>query len=413
MKILVIAAAYPHSGHLFSGNFNEKSVLALAELSSGVTVLAPRPYIPSLLSSLVPRWKVYTHIRAHEVRNGIPVYRPACPQLPRVAGAFWVDPGAFLWCHRVAKNLHRRTKFDAIISFDLLGAGGCAWRIGQALGIPASGWATGNDVRVPAASPYGRIVMRALNRLDIVFYQSRELLEKAAELLGISPLRMPPDRHVVLPRGIPEPPVLDKIAMRDQVRAGWGVTADQIVVLSVGRILRDKGVFELLDAVSLAAARDPRVTCMLVGSKPAFDETTSVKRWLNQRPELRERIRLLPACDPHKVWEYLCAADIFAFASHREGMPNSLLEAMAIGVPTIAFAIPPVLEIDTGTGSLHLVPPLDTAMFSEEILRLANSPDERRRIGERGKALAMDRFMVQKNMSAALSLLTQVVAKSS
>jgi glycosyltransferase involved in cell wall biosynthesis len=37
---------------------------------------------------------------------------------------------------------------------------------------------------------------------------------------------------------------------------------------------------------------------------------------------------------------------MFAFTSHHEGMPNSLLEAMAMGVPAIAFAIPPVVELE-------------------------------------------------------------------
>ena len=62
---------------------------------------------------------------------------------------------------------------------------------------------------------------------------------------------------------------------------------------------------------------------------PAFDETNSVQKKLDQTPNLKERVKLLPACSPDQTWEYLCAADIFAFPSQQrfEGMPNSLLEA--------------------------------------------------------------------------------------
>ena len=89
--------------------------------------------------------------------------------------------------------------------------------------------------------------------------------------------------------------------------------------------------------------------------------------------------------------------DIFAFASHREGMPNSLLEALAIGVPAIAFAIPAVLEIDAGAGALLLVPPLDTVQYAEALVQLAASPADRVRLGEKGRERVLARFMVREH----------------
>ena len=124
---------------------------------------------------------------------------------------------------------------------------------------------------------------------------------------------------------------------------------------------------------------------------------------------LRDRVLLLPACKPDRVWHYLCAADIFAFPSHEEGMPNSLLEAMIMGIPAIAFAIPPVREIEAGTGALITVPTLNTELFSEAILRLAASPAQRIYIGERGRSRVMDRFMVQKNMAEVVERLAHLV----
>jgi glycosyltransferase involved in cell wall biosynthesis len=132
---------------------------------------------------------------------------------------------------------------------------------------------------------------------------------------------------------------------------------------------------------------------------------------LNGSPNLNSRAKLLPACPPNKVWEYLCAADIFAFASHREGMPNSLLEAMVMRVPSVAFAIPPVVEIEAGRGGLVKVPPFDVNIFAEEILRLAASPHERAHIGEKGKAEILSRFMVRRSMGTALGHLNRIARK--
>jgi teichuronic acid biosynthesis glycosyltransferase TuaC len=410
MKVLVVTPTYPHAGHPISGIFNERSVYALRKLCDRVEVLAPRPYAPLFLS-FVPRWKAYAAAMRHELRNGVPVYRPATPVIPRIGRSLWVDSVAFLFCRQMARRMHRHTQFDAILSFDLLGTGGLAWRLGRDFGIPASGWATGGDVRFPASSSYGKVVIRALKNLDVVFYQSNELLERAAALLGVSADRMSPDRHLVLPRGIPEPPLLPRAKIRNQLRSELKIANEAILVLSVGRISRDKGIFELLEAVSLAAARDPRISCIVVGSLPAFDESMDFQKKLNQTPGLKDRLKLLAVCSSDKVWDYLCAADIFAFTSHHEGMPNSLLEAMAMGVPSIAFAIPPVLEIEAGTGALVKVPPLDSMSFSEAILRLAASPEERVRIGERGKTHIQDRFLVRENTAKALRRLAQAVER--
>jgi glycosyltransferase involved in cell wall biosynthesis len=304
--------------------------------------------------------------------------------------------------------MHRRTRFDAIISFDLIGAGGLAWRLARDLQLPASGWATGGDVRFSASSSHGRAVIRALKNLDVVFYQSRELLEKAAGLLGISPAQLAGTRHTVLSRGIPEPPRISSADARDRLRAKWGVKADEVIVLYLGRIARQKGAMELLDALELVASRDPRIRGVLIGSKPGFDDTSCVEEKLRGVASLRDRVVLLPECDPDDIWENLCAGDIFAFPSHGEGMPNSLLEAMAMGLPAIAYAIPPMRELEAGTGGLILVPPLDWRLFAEAVLRLSACRDERMQLGDKGRAVVMDRFMVGKSMAEALRRLNAV-----
>jgi glycosyltransferase involved in cell wall biosynthesis len=267
---------------------------------------------------------------------------------------------------------------------------------------------TGNT---PASSSYEKMVRRALKNLDTVFYQSHDLLNKAALLLGIVPSEISPDQHLVLSRGIPAPPSLPKKAIRHRIRKEWGVAEDDILVLSIGRIYREKGVFELVHAVALAVTKNPKITCVFVGSSPAFDETYVVQKMLNEMPNLCRHITLLPACPSEQVWEYLCAADLFAFTSHAEGMPNSLLEALAMGVPAVAFAIPPVVEIAAGTEGVWLVSPQDITGLAEALVRLAAAPDERSRRGAIGKNQVLERFMVHTNTAIALDRLTEVVRR--
>jgi len=253
-------------------------------------------------------------------------------------------------------------------------------------------------------------VARTLRSLDLVFYQSRELLERAADLLQVPPREMSAARHAVLARGIVEPPIIAREELRARARAALRVPDGELLVLNIGRVSRAKGIYELITAVSAASTRHRGIHCVVLGSLPSFDETLEVGMLLDGLFEGRRPVRLLPACAPERVWEHLCAADIFAFTSHHEGMPNSLLEAMVMGVPAIAFAIPPVVEIDAGRGALVTIPPFDTARFAEAVVRLASaSPDERARLGAKGKARVADAFMAGKNMHSAVGRIAQIV----
>jgi glycosyltransferase involved in cell wall biosynthesis len=297
--------------------------------------------------------------------------------------------------------------FDAILAFDLAGTGGVAWRLGQDLRIPAGGWATGGDLRVPSSSGLADVVRRALTRLDIVFYQSHELRRNAAMLLGKSRDDLNGHQHVVLPRGIVEPPELPTREVRNRLRAELQVREGQHLVLSIGRLTRPKGVFELVEGFALAAARDPQLQFVMVGAHPGFDDSEAARRKARSLHSLDGRLAILPACPPDKVWEFLCAGDIFAFASHNEGMPNGLLEAMAVGLPAVAFGIPPVLEIDGGTGALMTVPPFDRHRYADALLELSASGSVRSQMGARAQEVVRQRFDVRRNVESALLHLRQ------
>ena len=407
LNLLLLAPSYPHPGDAFGGAFNHRCAVVLRKLCGAVEVVAPRPWAPRLLSRLSARWQVYAAIPASETRDGVLVIRPAYLQLPRIPVAFWSDLGSYLAIRQTVAGMHRRAQFDAILAFDLVATGSLAWRLGRHLNIPAASWST-QSVPITEQSVLAGSVLRAASGLDLMFYQSAEKRTEMANLLRVPESQLEPERHKVLARGVPEPPPLASAEVRARVRSELGIADDQILVLAIGRIDREKGVYEFFDAAAMATARDPRISVLLVGSRPALDETAAAEAQLDRIPGIRQHLRILPACRPEKVWEYLCAADLYAFPSQREGMPNSLLEAMSMGVPALASAIAPVVEIDGGTGAVALAPPLDAARFAEELVRLAADPVERRRLGAAGQARVRERFDVHRNMGIAFEALVRM-----
>lgn len=411
MNLLIVVTNYPHAGHPSSGAFNERSVCALQELGHRVEVLAPRPYVPRRLAACHPRWRAYNQIVEHETRHAIPIYRPAYVQLPGMGAVLRPDQCAYLSCARRLSERHKVEPYDAILAFNLIGAGGLAWRLARRLGIPAAGWATGNDVRVPANSAHGRAVRIALQCLDLKFYQSAELLEQAARLCGLPQEVFSTKRDVVLARGI-EPPPAPAPEARRSLRGRLGVRPDQLMVLFVGRIVKAKGVFELVDAIRLARRERGEITCVLVGAQAGFDDSAELLEHVRATPELAPHVQLLPACAPAAVWQYLNAADLFAFPSHREGMPNSLLEAMAAGLPALAYAIAPVLEIDNRLDALKLVPSRNLEELAGSLVELARNPDLRRRVAATGKTRVLGHYHVKRSMAEAVRRLNALAGRS-
>jgi glycosyltransferase involved in cell wall biosynthesis len=401
VKLLLIPPQYPHPAAEWVGTQNEHSALALQRIVERLVILTPRPYAPRLVG-VTKRWRAYSRIPREHVRRGIRIHRPGYPVLPKVLQAFWPTRVAFLFACHLARRLHREVGFDALLSFDLNLTGGLAWRLGRDLGIPACGWATGSDIRANPQSPSGRGVRETLRNLDLVFYQSPELKGLGAELLGLRAQDLPADQHIVQSRGIIEPETSPGDDVRYSVRSRLRVANDQLLILYLGRIVRGKGLFELVEGFADLSRLHTKLVLVAVGSIPGFDHAPDLRERVRSLPGLNGRIQVLPACGHHQIWEYFKAADIFAFPSFKEGMPNSLLEAMLGGLPAVAFSIPSVQEITRFGRGLIEVPAYDFEKFSEAVLELAADPSLRHEIGARGRAIAREQFSAHKSMRAVI-----------
>ena len=400
LNLLLIPASYPHPGAEWAGIFNEHSALALQRDVRHIEVLVPTPYVPRLLASS-DRWRTWT--ARERLQRGVRVHRATYPVLPKIFQGFWPTRAAALFVRRRARILHGRVGFDAILSFDLARTGGLAWRLGRDLGVPACGWATGTDIRHGPGTSLGRSVREALAKLDLVFYQSGELKTLGAALLGTHVERLQPDRHVVQARGVGEPDTFPGDEVRHALRSSLGIRENQVVVLYLGRIARGKGVFELVEGFSAWGRANADLVLLLVGSRPGHDDARELERTARVLPVPAGRIQILPGCEPQRIWDYFRAADIFAFPSFREGMPNSLLEAMLARLPAVAFSIPSIQEITRFGKGLVEVPAHDFPEFGKALLELAADPSRRQAVAERGRTIAREHFSIRTCMRAVVS----------
>lgn len=159
-------------------------------------------------------------------------------------------------------------------------------------------------------------------------------------------------------------------------------------LLAVGRLVAKKGYPVLLQALSEVADGGRRVRCQIIGAGPL---QSSLQRSIDELG-LRDCVELRGALTRQEVTAAYREADAFVQASvvladgDRDGIPNSVLEAMSSGLPVVASAVAGIPEvIDHGVTGV-LVPPGAAHDLADALLTLADDPVLRRRLGQNARA---------------------------
>jgi glycosyltransferase involved in cell wall biosynthesis len=169
---------------------------------------------------------------------------------------------------------------------------------------------------------------------------------------------------------------------------------DGPVVGSLGRLDSQKGYDVLLRAV----AGLPDVEVVLVGDGP---ERPALER-LARELDVDGRLSITGwTAEPRSR---LPSFDVFALPSRYEGFPLSIVEAMLARLPVVATPAGSVAEAVSHGETGLLVRPDDPGGLADAIHRLVKDPDERRRMGERGRAVALERYTAER-MAASFEAL--------
>lgn len=171
-----------------------------------------------------------------------------------------------------------------------------------------------------------------------------------------------------------------------QLRKALEIPSCTTVLLTVGRLSREKGHCDLIEAVARVHRTHPSCPFRLVvvGDGP---ELSTLKQLA---VTLGVSNYVIFAGHQSNVNAYYTIADIAVLPSHSEGSPNALLEAMAAGLPIIATAVGGIPEIATPGKSALLVRSKDPGGLAAAICSLLNDGVLRRRLGESARARAMD-----------------------
>ena len=193
-------------------------------------------------------------------------------------------------------------------------------------------------------------------------------------------------------------------SVRSKIRSDMNTSDDSIVFLFVGRLKREKGVFDLFNAFRKVCKKTPGVELWLVG-----DVEENVQQQLDtlQCSECSVKFIGYTTC-PEK---YMQAADVFCLTSYREGFGSSVIEAAACKVPTIGSNIYGLTDaiIDKKSGLLVNVGDVDDIAF--KMLELSKDKLLRNRMGEFAYKNALDKFDANKITSQLFFILKKNIEK--
>jgi glycosyltransferase involved in cell wall biosynthesis len=183
--------------------------------------------------------------------------------------------------------------------------------------------------------------------------------------------------------------------------------SNEFVISVVASLYENKGHKVLLEALALLKDGYPNIRCQIVGEG---EEEAKLKK-LVQDLHIESQVHFLGI--RWDIPEILSSSDLLVLPTiAREGLPLSILEAMAYGVPVVASAVGGIPEIIEHDKNGYLVPPKDPRALADCIEQLIKNPDKRRNMAQEGFLTYQDRFQAQTMVSKIEHLYESSIGKA-
>jgi sugar transferase (PEP-CTERM/EpsH1 system associated) len=249
----------------------------------------------------------------------------------------------------------------------------------------------GYDLDMLTGLPQRRRIFRraAYAMADAVVTVTRELRDYHARQAWLSP-----ERIRVIYNGVDTQTFFPRPEARVILRKRFDLPEQRFIVGTVGRMVPIKDHPTLLRAVEILIERGIDAHALLVGSGPALELN---KQFVKASSLLEGRVTFTGLSQ--EIPELLNTMDAFALPSISEGMSNTLLEAMATGLPLLATGVGGNTEVIEPERMGWLVPPRDAEALAARIALLASQENLRRDFGAAARARAVERFSLNRMLN--------------
>lgn len=402
MRLLVITTIglFPRDDNPVAGIPFANLLCRLRPHVERIVLVTPPPYVPAVFS-LMPFLPQPRALKPHERRMGMEVYRPPYFSI-RSARRLGIQSRSFCQAALpMCRSLHNRYRFDLVIAYGLGPPAHTAQCVARTLGLRSVSWAIGSDVHTqPFFSEENmRLLKHTVRHNDVILTESEALRRMLVDFcpgagnvhtfykgIDLAGLREPTDRPAA--------------------RVRLGMAPDRTYMIGMGTTAVTKGVYEFYESLKRLADRRPHLSAIWIGDGPE----DAPLRALAARDGLAHRFSITGVLPREAALQYVRAADLLVFPTYAEGLSNTVMEALAGGLPTVTTDVGGDREVLVDEVTGLLVPPKNVDALVAGIDRLLENPTEARRMAQRGRQLILNHFDVAANAAVALEILRHVAS---
>lgn len=179
------------------------------------------------------------------------------------------------------------------------------------------------------------------------------------------------------------------------------------VIGAVARLFPRKGYEELFPAFAKVLEEYPNTRLLILGDGPSRNDFEEMAKELG----ILDRIIFAGLVSPGIIHHYIAQMDMVVHLSLKEGLPRVAVQALAEGLPVVAYDLDGTPEVVREGFTGHLIAPQDKEGAIGAIKHLLSSPEECRKMGENGRELVKDIFPWQKMSDILLADYAESLAK--
>ena len=252
--------------------------------------------------------------------------------------------------------------------------------------------ATFHGVKFYADRWYRRLMVRLASKRSTFVAVSRDTGRVLCERVGVKA-----DRVVLIENAIDLQKYGGK-SSKNQLKAEFGLNEKTKIVGAIGSLYDVKGHIFLVRAAKLVLEKYPQVLFVIAGRGYLQEALTSEIESL----EIADQFKLLGFCE--NIPEVLADLDIFAMPSISEGLPLTLLEAMASSLPVVVTKVGGMPEVIKDRLNGFIVDPKDEDGLAEKIMILLGDVERGVAMGKRNRESVKEKYSLDVMVSRYISL---------
>ncbi len=378
MKILIVSHEYPPIG---GGGANACLNLAknYAAFEHQVTILTAR----------------YRQLPMEEKNGNVHIIRTWALRKKEDKSTF-IEMFSFLcsaWFK--VRQIVKKDEFDVCQIFFGIPSGPIGVYLKKRYGIPYVIRFGGGDI--PGAQKRFSLIYKILSPAIRSIWKNADALVANSDVLREKALRYE-NRYpiTIIPNGVDSDFFTREKSHEKQKAGGLAKGDKEICVLFVSRLIQGKGLQYIIPEMKrVNVSCDRRISLTIVGDGPYRGELEKI----TAESGVEDYVVFAGKKNKEQLYQYYSNADLFILPSESEGMPNVVLEAMAMGLPVLMTPCGGSKELIEGNGRIE---PIER--FTDALIEMCNDEQERARMGKQSELLAKTRFGWQEKAKEYIAL---------